>query len=36
MPFWTKFWVVLPPILLLVSAFAVYFIRDAKENRSAE
>ncbi len=34
MPFWTKFWVVLPPIVLLVSAFAVYFIREAKEKHT--
>lgn len=31
MPFWTKFWVVIPPIVLLISAFAVYFAREAKE-----
>jgi hypothetical protein len=34
MPFWTIFWVVMPPIALLISAFAVFFIRDAKEQHT--
>jgi hypothetical protein len=33
MPIWTEFWVIVPPVVLLISAFAVYFVRDAKEKR---
>jgi len=34
MPFWTTFLVIVPPILLLISAFAIFFIRDAKEKHT--
>jgi heme/copper-type cytochrome/quinol oxidase subunit 2 len=34
MPFWTQFWVIVPPVVLLVSAFAIYFVRDAREKRN--
>lgn len=36
MPFWTQFWVVVPPVVLLISAFAVYFVRDARDRQQSE
>jgi hypothetical protein len=36
MPFWTAFWVIVPPIVLLVLAFARFFRQDFSERLSEE
>ena len=35
MPFWTAFWVVAAPIVLLVLAFVQFFRRDLQERLSS-
>ncbi len=31
MPFWTAFWAIVPPIVLLVLAFVQFYRRDLSE-----
>jgi hypothetical protein len=36
MPFWTAFWAVVPPVVLLIVAFVQFFRRDLNERLSEE
>jgi len=33
MPFWTKFWVIVPPIVLIILALISYLVRGKRERK---